>query len=89
MRIRKSRKPFSLTLVFRDALKNASLNVVLVGTRWQAPAIVVRTTKNILAFDYGFVGKIILIKKLHLKVQLLSIFTILSASVLSFRDLIH
>ena len=45
MRIRKSRRLFSSTLVFRDALKNASLNVVLVGTRWQAPAIVVRTTK--------------------------------------------
>ena len=48
-----------------------------------------RTTKNILAFDYGFVEKIILIKKLHLMVQLLSIFTILSASVLSFRHVIH
>jgi hypothetical protein len=48
-----------------------------------------RTTKNILAFDYGFVDKIILIKKLHLKVQLLSVFTIFSAYVLSFTSVIN
>ena len=44
MRIKKLRSFFSSTLVFNDALNVVSLNVLRVGTRWDAPARVVRTT---------------------------------------------
>jgi hypothetical protein len=47
-----------------------------------------KTSKKILTFDYSFLEIIVLVKKLHRKIKLLSISVILSAMILSFGRLI-
>ena len=46
------------------------------------------TSKKILTFDYSFLEIIVLVKKLHQKIKLLSISVILGAVILSFGQLI-
>ena len=47
-----------------------------------------KTSKKILTFDYSFLEIIVLVKKLHQKIKLLSISVILGAVILSFGQLI-